>query len=105
MGFLQNFINNLFAKNKAVYAVGPNNFAELLLQFDQPPKVKTQEEIIRDYQIKETMRALEVDMLKMDPSILYRGAQRFKDKEGNIYIDFVHCAVRPEVIYCSYGPN
>ena len=105
MGFLQSFFNIFNNKNVAVYSVGPNNFTELLKQFDQPPKVKTQEEIIRDYNILETMRALEVNMLKLEPSAMYRGTQRFKDKDGNIFFDFVPCVVRPEVVYCSYGTN
>jgi len=104
MGFLQSFIN-IFNKKGVVYSIGPNTFAELLKQFDQPPKEKTQEDIIRDYSVLETMRALEVSMLKLEPSLMYQGAQRFKDFQGNIYIDFVPCVVRPEVLYCSYGTN
>ena len=99
-----NFIKKLFNK-KAIYVVGPNNLNELLKQFDQPTKQKTQADIIRDYQVKETMAALEVDMLKMDPSLVYRGGQMWFDHEGNKYFDFVPCVLRPEVLYCAYGKN
>lgn len=91
--------------HKGVYSIGPNTFAELLKQFDQPIKEKTQEDIIRDYQIKETMAALEVDMLKMDPTLFYRGIQLWYDNDNKKCFDFVPCSVRPEVIYCSYGKN
>jgi len=100
------FIKNLFNNPKfKVYSCGPNNFVELLKQFDQPPKQKTQEEVVRDYQVKETMAALEVDMLKMEPTSFYRGSQSWYDRDGNKYFDWVNCAVRPEVVYCSYGKN
>lgn len=99
-----NFIKKLFNK-KAAYVVGPNNLNELLQQFDQPTKQKTQADIIRDYQVKETMVALEVEMLKMDPSLFYRGGQVWLDHEGNKYFDFVPCVMRPEVLYCAYGKN
>lgn len=93
------------SSHKGVYSVGPNNFAELLKQFDAPKKEKTNEDIIRDYQIKETLAALEVDMLKMDPPNVYKGSQTFYDKEGNKFFDWVPCITRPEVVYCSYGKN
>jgi len=51
------------------------------------------------------MAALEVDMLKMDPSLIYRGGQMWFDHEGNKYFDFVPCVLRPEVLYCAYGKN
>lgn len=95
-----------FSFNKpGVYSVGPNNFAELLKQFDNPPKEKTQEDIIRDYQVKETMAKLEVDMLMMEPTTFYRGFQMWYDNDGNKYFDWMPCATRPEVVYCSYGKN
>lgn len=84
---------------------GPNTLSELLEQFDLPPKVKTQEDNIRDYQVKETMAALEVDMLKMDPAQAFRGFQQWYDNSGNKFFDWVPCVVRPEVVYCSYGKN
>lgn len=90
---------------KGVYSVGPNNLIELLEQFSQPKKEKTEEDIIRDYQIKETMAKLEYDMLCMDPTIFFRGSQSWYDKDGNKYFDWVYCSVRPEVLYCSYGKN
>lgn len=88
-----------------VYITGPNDLDEILKQFDQPKKEKTQEDIIRDYQVRETMAKLEVDMLMMEPTTFFRGCQRWVDSEGNKYFDFVYCATRPEVIYCSYGKN
>ena len=100
------FFKNLFSSNiKGVYTVGPNNLVELLKQFDQPKKEKTPEDIIRDYTVKETMAALEVEMLRMDPSLSYQGYQKFQDKDGNTYFEWVPCIVRPEVTYCSYGKN
>ena len=90
--------------HKGVYSIGPNNFAELLKQFDQPKKEKTQEDIIRDYQVRETMAALEVDMLKMEPSNVYTGHQIWYN-DGKKFYDWVPCITRPEVIYCSYGKN
>ena len=67
MGFIQNLINSIVGKNSVVYHYGPNNLDELLKQFDHPKKEKTEQDVIRDYKIKEAMFALEVDMLKMDP--------------------------------------
>lgn len=99
-----NFLNPYSFKGP-VYSVGPNSFKELLKQFEQPKKEKTQEDIIRDYQVKETMAKLEVDMLMMEPTSFFRGCQRWTDNEDNKYFDFVYCATRPEVIYCSYGKN
>lgn len=93
-----------FCYKPGVYSVGPNNFAELMKQFDVPPKIKTQQEIVRDYQIKETMAALELDMLRMDPSVEYLGTYTWHEA-GKKCFDFVPCVVRPEVVYCSYGKN
>lgn len=95
----------LDSTNKSIYSVGPNTLEELLKQFDQPPKEKTKEDIIRDYQVRETLAALEVDMLKMEPSEVYKGSQFWTDNEGKKFFDFVPCVTRPEVIYCSYGKN
>jgi len=101
---LSSFLNPFTFKGYT-YSTGPNNLNELLKQFDQPIKEKTQEDIIRDYQVRETMAALEVDMLKMEPTSFYRGIQKWNDNEGNKYFDWAMCAVRPEIIYCSYGKN
>ena len=100
------FLKNFFAGSKyKIYVTGPNTLAELITQFDQPPKEKTKEDIIRDYTIKETMASLELSYLKEDPSIFFTGNQKWFDGEGNKYFDFVPCALRPEVLYCSYGKN
>jgi len=46
--FIIDFFKSLAGIPKTgVYSVGPNSFAELLKQFDQPSKEKTQEEIIQ----------------------------------------------------------
>jgi hypothetical protein len=103
--FFQNISNFFNNKTKATNSIGPNNFAELLKQFDDPVKIKTQEDVIRDYTVLETMRLLELDMLKLEPSCMYRGIQRSKDNDGGLFIDFVPCVVRPEVVYCSYGKS
>jgi len=88
-----------------VYISGPNTLEELLKQFDQPIKEKTTKDVVRDYQVKETLAALEVDMLKMDPANVYKGHQYWYDNEGNKFYDWVPCVVRPEVVYCAYGKN
>jgi len=100
-----NTLLNPFYHTGTVYVTGPNSLNELLKQFNQPPKQKTNEDVIRDYTVKETMAQLEVDMLKMDPTIYYKGFQMWYDNEGNKYFDWMPCATRPEVIYCSYGKN
>ena len=104
---IQSFVkDSLFPKTKTgVYSTGPNNFAELLKQFDQPQKEKSKEDIIRNFQVQITMFNLEYEMLKMDPSIQYKGTQRWKDHEENVYFDWVPCIVRPEVVYCSFYKN
>lgn len=103
---VQSFLAESLALNyKPVSNSGPNTLAELVKQFDQPPKEKTKEDIIRDYQVKITMLNLEWDMLKMDPSVEFKGCQSWKDSEGNVYIDWVPCVVRPDVIYCNIGKN
>lgn len=84
---------------------GPNTLEELLTQFDLPVKIKTQADVIRDYQVKETLAALEIDMLRMDPARAFKGVQIWLDNYGNKFVDWVPCVVRPEVIYCSYGKN
>jgi 4-aminobutyrate aminotransferase-like enzyme len=104
MELFSKLIAPLLSKQKVVYT-GPNTLDELLEQFDKPPKEKTQQDIIRDYQVKETMAALELSYLKDDPSLIYHGNQVWYDHDGNKYFDFVTCVVRPEVHYCCYGKN
>jgi len=104
ISFLNPFGFNL-KTHTGVYSVGPNTFAELLKQFDQPPREKTEEDTIRDYQAKEAMAKLEVELLKMDPTVFFRGFQHWYDHAGNKFFDWVPCAARPEVMYCSYGKN
>jgi hypothetical protein len=98
------FIKTIFYPDKK-QAKGPNTLNELLVQFDQPKKEKTQEDIIRDYQVKITMLNLEYDMLKLDPSLEYKGSYRWVDSDKNVYFDWVPCIIRPEVLYCSYYKN
>jgi len=104
MELFSKLITSLVSKQKVLYT-GPNTLNELLEQFDTPPKEKTQEDIIRDYTVKETMAALELSYLKDDPSFVYYGNQVWYDHDGNKYFDFVPCVVRPEVHYCCYGKN
>lgn len=101
------FIKDLFKGSKLlkIYSVGPNNLAELLKQFDQPPKLKTTDEIVYAYMAKETMASLELSYLREDPALSYRGSQVWYDKDGNKYFDFVPCVVRPEVLYTTYGKS
>jgi len=93
------------SSGKQVYSVGPNNLNELLKQFDQPKKEKTQEEIERDYKIKLKMHDLELFYLKGNPSIDYLGSYKSYNNDSTIDIDFVPVSVRPEVIYCNNGLN
>lgn len=99
------FILSLFAYKQPKYVTGPNTLAELLTQFDQPPKEKTTSEIIRDFQVKETITALEVDMLKMEPSLKFNGHQCWFNSEGSKFYDWVPCSLRPDILYCCYGKN
>jgi hypothetical protein len=106
MELFSKLISSLLSKTtKTVLYTGPNTLGELLKQFDKPPKEKTQQDVVRDYQVKETLTALEVDMLKLEPTLFYRGFQAWYDGDGNKYFDWIPCASRPEVIYCSYGKN
>lgn len=99
-----NFLNPYSFKGNT-YKSGPMTLEELLKQFDAPIKEKSNQDIIRDYQVRETLAALEVDMLKLEPSNVYKGCQFWIDYEGKKFYDFVPCVTRPEVIYCSYGKN
>jgi len=94
-----------FLGKPKVLCIGPNTLDELLVQFDVPPKEKTVQDIIRDYQIKETMAGLEVDMLKMDPALAYKGHQSWFNENNVLSLHQMPCVVRPEVIYCSYGKS
>jgi len=95
---------NPFAYKQKAYTSGPNTLSELLNQFDLPPKEKTQEDVVRDYLVKETMAGLEIEMLKMEKTNYYKGQQMWEDTKGKFY-DWVYCSVRPEVLYCCYGKN
>lgn len=94
-----------FYKKPAKSATAPITLEEVVEYFNLPPKEKTAADIIRDYQVKETMTHLELGYLKDDPSLYYRGGQSWHDKDGNKYFDFVPCVLRPEVLYCAYGKN
>ena len=83
---------------------GPNSLEELLEQVHQPMHVKTVAEIIQDYTVKETMVMLELAYLVEEPAMLYQGCQVWYH-ENNKHLDFVPCAVRPEVPYRCYGKN
>ena len=82
-----------------------SDFSYILKQFELPPKVKTEQDIIRDYTVKMTMHNLEWEMLKLDPSVCFQGFQTWYDHEGNKFFDWVPCVIRPDVFYCSYGKN
>lgn len=102
MGFLKKIVQALIGKPYMQgYSVGPNNLAELLEQFDKPAIQKTSEDAIRDFKTRIAMANLEMEMLKLEPSVVYRGCQRWQDAQGNKYFDFVPCIVRPEVVYCA----
>lgn len=90
---------------KKVKKQGPNTLEELLTQFNLPKKEKTAEEVIRNYQVFLTMANLELEMLKMSPSLAFMGYQYWIDFEGTKFCDFVPCITRPEVVYCCYGKN
>jgi hypothetical protein len=105
MVFLVDLFKNFFSIKNTQPKTGPNTLEELLTQFDNPKKEKTNEDIISDYTILQTIQNLEVEMLRKEPVRIYKGSQRWKDSEGNLYFDWIPCAVRPEVIYCSYGKS
>lgn len=96
---------NPFSFKAPIYNHGPNTLDELLKQFDAPKKEKTNEDIIRDYTVKEAMANLEVEMLRMEPAKCFRGSQIWYNNDGKKFYDWVPCVLRPEVIYCSYGKN
>jgi len=98
------YFGNLTPKEQ-IYSFGPSTLSELLKQFDLPKKEKTNEDIIRDYKVKETLAALEVDMLKLDPPICFKGSHIFIDNDSKKFFDWVPCVLRPEIVYCSYGKN
>lgn len=104
-----NTFKSLLSFKKAVIIkpiqTGPNTLDELLQQFDLVLKEKTQQDVIKDYMIKETMARLELEMLRMDPARGFLGTTRIKHDDGTIYINFVPCIVRPDVVYCAYGKN
>lgn len=60
---------------------------------------------VQDYCVKETMAALELSFLQSDPPLLYRGRYIWHDSFNTKYLTFIPCALRPEVLYCSYGQN
>lgn len=111
MSSVLNFIKSIYKSwtaptvHNKQHSFGPNTFSELLTQFDLPPKEKTQQDIVRDYQVFITMANLEVEILRLEPSRAFKGVQVWLDNDGNKFIDWVPCVVRPEVLYCSYGKN
>lgn len=100
------FLINSFKKKEQLKS---NNVTleDIIDQLSKPSikKVLTNDEIKKQYLIQEAMYQLELDMLKMSPVRKYNGTQRWKDKDGNIYFDFVPCSVRPEVVYCNTHRN
>jgi hypothetical protein len=100
-----NFIKHIFKFKAKPLPPGPNNLTELLAQFNEPKKVKTADDIVKEYTIKETMASLELSFLKDSPAMFYKGNQSWYDNDGNKFFDFVPCALRPEVTYCCYGKN
>jgi len=100
------FIKKFFGKTNMKPESGPNTLSELLDQFKTFTSVpKSQDDIVRDYAVKESMASLELSFLKNDPAMLFNGNQIWYDQDGNKYFDFVPCALRPEVHYCCYGKN
>ena len=104
MSFIQYVIQTITKlTSNTPYKGNEVTFQDIVNKLNEPPvvKVKTEKEIERDYLIQEAMSKLEVDMLTMGPAELYQGVQRWKDRDENIYIDWVPCMVRPEVLYCN----
>lgn len=102
----KDFLSNpfqLFFK-PPVYSTGPNTLDELLKQFDQPQKEKTQKDHERDYLVKEMMAKLEIEMLRLDPSHNFMGRHSWAEDDKKVFT-WVPCVVRPEVVYCSYGKS
>lgn len=105
MEFLQNLFNFFNKKINTACSDGPNNLAELLKQFDQPSKIKSQLELVNDVYYKEKFAELELDFLKNSPDVAFKGSWRVNNSDGTSDIDFVPCSVRPEILYCCYGKN
>ena len=104
MELFRYFSSEVLVKKKEK-AVGPNTLEELLEQFNLPKKEKTKEELIRNYQVFLTMASLELEMLKMGPSIKFYAHNWVEYEGGKAYYDWTPCIIRPEVIYCCYGKN
>jgi hypothetical protein len=105
MECLRYFFQEVILTTKSKPITGPNTLAELLTQFDLPKKIKTNVEIFRDYQIKETLAKLEVDMLTLEPTLFFIGHQMWQDSEDKKFYDWVPCGLRPEVLYCCCSKN
>lgn len=100
------FLTSSFKKKEPVESSNIT-LDDILEQLGKPPvqKILSAEEIKKNYLIQEALFQLEVDMLRMGPPRKYNGTQKWKDKDGNIYFDFVPCSVRPEVVYCNTHRN
>jgi hypothetical protein len=80
-------------------------FADIITQLTQEPLIQKISDPVRDYCIKETMAALELSYLQSDLPIMYHGRSMWYDSNNTAYLTFIPCALRPEVLYCSYGKN
>lgn len=88
-------------------ADGVNTLQDILDQFNQPKKEKTQQQIIDHYLILEKMTMLEIEFLQDSPARAFVGMTRLWDEteKGTLKITFVPCVVRPEVLFRGFGRN
>lgn len=105
MQYFYKILKSFLTPYKKPESKGPNSLEELLTQFDQPPKEKTQQEVAMDLFYKEKFTEMELDFLKEAPDTAFHGSWKIINSDGTIDIDFVPCSVRPEVLYCCYGKN
>jgi len=105
MELFHKIFKSLLGNPEVAIPISPCTFADIIKQFDQPKKEKTSIQVFQDYFYKESMANLEVEMLKLDPYIIFKGYQTWIDNQGVKFCDWVPCVLSPEIYYCCYGKN
>ena len=99
------FFSKYFQKNNIV-KTGPNTLEELLQQFHEPVKEKTQDQIINHYLVGQKIMMIELETLQEMPSRGYKGMVRIYDEKKQItFINLVPCIERPETMLRGFGKN
>ena len=95
-----------YFKNNIPLKTGPNTLHELLQQFDEPVKEKTQDQIINHYLVCQKIMMIELETLEQMPSRGYKGMVRIYDEHNQItIINLVPCIVRPETLFRGFAKN